>query len=64
MSESIHRLGLYDAHRLRDGRVRYWSVYRQIWMIAGASCDIDDQDYAALDTGDRALVDTLPPQGD
>ena len=56
--------GMYDAQRLADGRVRYWSVYRQVWQVAGAHIDVADRDYAALDAGDRALIDALPPHGD
>ena len=38
----------------RDGTVTYWSVYEQQWVSHAAS--IPDQEYAAMNSDERARV--------
>ena len=56
--------GPYNARVLRDGSVRYWSVYAQRWRVAYCRLDVSDRDHAALDERDRSLIAGLPLEED
>ena len=43
-----------------DGTVRYWSVYRQVWVTA-MPIDIPDEEYGAMEAEERQAILAIHP---
>ena len=50
----------YVAKKMRNGEVRYWSVYNQVWQYASDQSEVTDEHLSTLTDRDRELIATLP----
>jgi hypothetical protein len=51
---------MFDATVRRDGSIRYWNVYNQVWSVAYHQNDISTEEWAAHPENERNMFRGLP----